>query len=269
MSVGGGDVARGGGEPAASGRPDRRVDGAAHVGPEPAPSSARALRGDRRRPVVQRARRGGCVAALGVVPAGILPAGACVESSVSRQVLGGPACAARAGEADVPGLLQEATSFAAWLSPLYAKDWVVYAKPPFGGPEQVLKYLARYTHRVAISNHRLVKLEDGRVTFRYQGLRGFTERETSDAVGGGVFASLRAARVAERIHEDSALRPVEPAGSVRHVASGASIAAAKLALPGSGSTTSSRRNRGVVRNVAAGGVHGASYCRAGGWPLLS
>ena len=53
------------------------------------------------------------------------------------------------------------------LGPLYAKDWVVYAKPPFGGPEQVLKYLARYTHRVAISNHRLVKLEDGGVTFRY------------------------------------------------------------------------------------------------------
>ncbi len=43
----------------------------------------------------------------------------------------------------------------------------MYAKPPFGGPEQVLKYLARYTHRVAISNHRLVKLADGRVTFRY------------------------------------------------------------------------------------------------------
>ncbi len=53
------------------------------------------------------------------------------------------------------------------LGPLYAKDWVVYAKPPFGGPEQVLKYLSRYTHRVAISNHRLVKLAEGRVTFRY------------------------------------------------------------------------------------------------------
>lgn len=54
------------------------------------------------------------------------------------------------------------------LGPLYAKDWVVYAKPPFGGPEQVLKYLARYTHRVAISNHRLVKLADGKVMFRYR-----------------------------------------------------------------------------------------------------
>ena len=47
-------------------------------------------------------------------------------------------------------------------------DWVVYAKPPFGGPEQVLKYLARYTHRVAISNRRLLDLKDGRVTFEYK-----------------------------------------------------------------------------------------------------
>jgi hypothetical protein len=72
------------------------------------------------------------------------------------------------GKLTLPGLLNNASSFAAWLSPLYAKDWVVYAKAPFGGPEQVLKYLARYTHRVALSNHRLVKLEDGRVTFRYK-----------------------------------------------------------------------------------------------------
>jgi hypothetical protein len=74
----------------------------------------------------------------------------------------------RQGKLRLPGLLQEATAFGSWLSPLYAKEWVVYAKPPFGGPEQVLKYLARYTHRVALSNHRLVKLEDGRVTFRYR-----------------------------------------------------------------------------------------------------
>jgi hypothetical protein len=47
-------------------------------------------------------------------------------------------------------------------------DWVVYAKPPFGGPAQVLKYLARYTHCVAISNRRLISLEDGQVTFRYK-----------------------------------------------------------------------------------------------------
>jgi hypothetical protein len=62
----------------------------------------------------------------------------------------------------------DAAAFTRWLAPLYAKEWVVYAKPPFGGPERVLKYLARYTHRVAISNHRLVSLADGRVTFRYK-----------------------------------------------------------------------------------------------------
>ncbi len=57
---------------------------------------------------------------------------------------------------------------AAWYASLLAKDWVVYAKRPFGGPAQVLKYLARYTHRVAISNSRLLELRDGRVTFRYK-----------------------------------------------------------------------------------------------------
>jgi hypothetical protein len=57
---------------------------------------------------------------------------------------------------------------AAWCAALAAKDWVVYAKPPFGGPAQVLKYLAQYTHRVAISNARLLDMDDGRVSFRYK-----------------------------------------------------------------------------------------------------
>lgn len=51
---------------------------------------------------------------------------------------------------------------------LYAKDWVVYAKRPFGGPEQVIEYLGRYTHKVAISNHRLQDISGGKVTFRYK-----------------------------------------------------------------------------------------------------
>jgi len=54
------------------------------------------------------------------------------------------------------------------LRQLFRPDWVVYAKPPFGGPEHVLHYLARYTHRVAISNHRLISLADGEVTFRWK-----------------------------------------------------------------------------------------------------
>jgi hypothetical protein len=73
-----------------------------------------------------------------------------------------------AGKMIVPAALLEPAKRAAWYAALYAKEWVVYAKRPFGGPEQVLKYLARYTHRVAISNSRLLELRDGRVTFRYK-----------------------------------------------------------------------------------------------------
>jgi hypothetical protein len=61
--------------------------------------------------------------------------------------------------------LAEPAAFAAWLREQYRLDWVVYAKPPFGGPEQVLKYLARYTHRVALSNRRLLSLDGDQVTF--------------------------------------------------------------------------------------------------------
>src|SRR5712691_1600394 len=65
-------------------------------------------------------------------------------------------------------LLAQPRTFAAWLRPLFRKDWVVYAKPPFGGSQQVLRYLGRYTHRVAISNHRLISFADGVVTFRWR-----------------------------------------------------------------------------------------------------
>jgi hypothetical protein len=64
--------------------------------------------------------------------------------------------------------LEGAKAFGAFLRTLFRQDWVVYAKPPFGGPEHVLHYLARYTHRVAISNHRLIQLADGQVTFRWK-----------------------------------------------------------------------------------------------------
>jgi len=64
--------------------------------------------------------------------------------------------------------LADAKAFQDLLDKLYATEWVVFAKPPFGGPEQVLKYLARYTHRVAISNHRLLKVEDDKVFFQYK-----------------------------------------------------------------------------------------------------
>ena len=74
--------------------------------------------------------------------------------------------------------------FADFLSSLRGQEWVVYAKPPFGGPQQVLQYLARYTHRVAISNGRLLELHNGRVRFRWRDSQdGNQIKETSlDAV---------------------------------------------------------------------------------------
>jgi predicted Zn-ribbon and HTH transcriptional regulator len=62
-------------------------------------------------------------------------------------------------------------TFQKLLDRLYDKEWIVYAKQPFGGPEQVLAYLGRYTHRVAISNHRLVEMADGKVSFRWRDYR--------------------------------------------------------------------------------------------------
>jgi hypothetical protein len=67
--------------------------------------------------------------------------------------------------------LHRRQAFDAHLAPLRGKNWFVYAKPPFAGPEAVLAYLARYTHRVAISNSRLVRLDESGVTFRYKDYR--------------------------------------------------------------------------------------------------
>jgi len=64
--------------------------------------------------------------------------------------------------------LREPRAFARFLHALHRHKWVVHPKKPFGGPEHVLHYLARYTHRVAISNHRLIGMQDGKVTFRWK-----------------------------------------------------------------------------------------------------
>ena len=75
------------------------------------------------------------------------------------------------GDLCLPGALKplaQDRTFRSFLRSLFRQDWVVYAKPPFGGPDYVLHYLARYTHRVAISNHRLVEFTNGQVTFRWK-----------------------------------------------------------------------------------------------------
>jgi hypothetical protein len=67
--------------------------------------------------------------------------------------------------------LRDPTAFARYLAPVKKQEWVVYAKPPFGGPQHVLEYLGRYTHRVAISNRRLLALEQGQVSFTWKDYR--------------------------------------------------------------------------------------------------
>jgi Putative transposase/Transposase zinc-binding domain len=75
-------------------------------------------------------------------------------------------------------LLRDRSSFLDYLAPLREAEWVVYAKPPFAGPEQVLDYVGRYTHRVAISNNRLLDIAEGKVTFRYKDYRHDAQQKT-------------------------------------------------------------------------------------------
>ena len=78
------------------------------------------------------------------------------------------------GELRFPGQLEPLAQEAAFLeslAPLRQREWVVYAKPPFGGPQQVLEYLGRYTHRVAIANQRILALDPGQVTFQWKDYR--------------------------------------------------------------------------------------------------
>jgi hypothetical protein len=79
-----------------------------------------------------------------------------------------------------PAELTDAGAFARWLAPLRSTEWVVYAKRPFAGPQAVLAYLSRYTHRVAISNRRLVAFDERGVTFRWKDYRatGRTRHKT-------------------------------------------------------------------------------------------
>lgn len=104
----------------------------------------------------------------------LLPAGPCALASISAPVLGRSAslapCRTTQFFTDLIGL-KDAVAFRALLAPARKSEWVVYAKRPFAGPSHVLAYLARYTHRVAISNSRILSLADGRVGFRWKDYR--------------------------------------------------------------------------------------------------
>jgi len=74
--------------------------------------------------------------------------------------------------------LADEKSFRRFLRTLFQQDWVVYSKPPFGGPDHVLQYLARYTHRVAISNHRIVSVTESEVKFRWRDYANHNKKRT-------------------------------------------------------------------------------------------
>ena len=80
--------------------------------------------------------------------------------------------------------LHEPAAFRRYLAPVWNTDWVVYAKRPFAGPSQVLDYVGRYTHRVAISNNRLLSMDDGKVRFRWKDYRDGNRQKTMTLDGG-------------------------------------------------------------------------------------
>jgi hypothetical protein len=110
---------------------------------------------------------------LGVLSAGLLLTGARGLPPVPATFLEKLVAAHQAGRLNFFGdhtHLADARSFAAYLTPLRSAEWVVYSKRPFGGPEAVLAYLSRYTHRVTISS-RLISLDERGVTFKWKDYR--------------------------------------------------------------------------------------------------
>src|SRR5499433_2791348 len=106
--------------------------------------------------------------------------------------------------------LKYADEFRAYLAPLRTTEWVVYAKKPFAGPKQVLAYLARYTHRVAIANSRLLDLDQTPCQFPLEGLSGerLSQEQGHAPRRQRVHAALPAPRAADRFPSHSPLRPL-------------------------------------------------------------
>ena len=203
-------------QPEAPRRRHRRADGPAHVGATPAASSAHPLCRARRRSRHPMARGGSTRARRFFLPITVL-----------RQVFRGKLVAGlreafAQGRLHFPGALQPlatAVAFRAFLRSLYRQAWVVYAKPPFGSPAHVLHYLARYTHRVAISNHRLVAVTDDTVVVSLEGLSPREPDPHAHPRRRRIPPTLSAARPAEALCPDSLLRL--PRAAVSHPRAGA------------------------------------------------
>ena len=158
---------------------------------------------------------------MGVLPARLPAARARAVKTVRRLFLAKLTEAHAAGRltffGDHAGL-SERCAFVKFLAPPRRKNWFVYAKPPFAGPEAVLAYLSRYTHRVAIANSRLIALDEAGVTFRRQALtrRNGKERYLDDYAGSGrVHPPLPAPCLARRASTASATTDCLPAPTAR------------------------------------------------------
>ena len=105
-------------------------------------------------------------------------------------------------------VLAEPATFAHLLSQCRSHEWVVYAKAPFAGPGQVLAYLARYTHRIAISNERILGFANDEVRFRFRDRARHGQTAAHGLIRRGVPAPLPPACITQRVHAHKALRPV-------------------------------------------------------------
>jgi hypothetical protein len=102
--------------------------------------------------------------------------------------------------------LREPDAFAQLLARVKAREWVVYAKRLFAGPEQVLDYVGRYTHRVATSNNRLLDIENGQVRFQWKDLSSRRPVQNDDPVSRRVHPAFLATRATRRVPTHSLLR---------------------------------------------------------------
>ena len=102
--------------------------------------------------------------------------------------------------------LRDRCAFVRYLAPLRRAEWVVYAKRPAAGPEQVLDYVGRYTHRVAISNNRLLDIENGQIRFQMEGLSKPRSAENHDTLRRGIHSAISPPRFAGWISPHSLLR---------------------------------------------------------------
>lgn len=110
-------------------------------------------------------------------------------------------------------ILPDSTDTNELLNVLYSKDWVVYAKAPFGGPHGVIEYLGRYTHKVAISNNRITDIneQENTVTFGYKDYADAGKQKQMILKSGGVYPALYSAYPAQTVYKDPLLwLPLQP-----------------------------------------------------------